>query len=72
MRFVQPAANDISFFWIGRARWAFPALQSLLRVNKNFRMSYNRAEIFVYELCVERQIVFGAFFKMRSQHIVLI
>ena len=46
--------------------------QSIRIVNKNFRTFYIRAEIFVYELCVERQIVFGAFCKMRSRHAVLI
>ena len=41
-------------------------------VNKNFRTLYRCAEMFVFSLCVERRIVYGAFFKMRSQHAVLI
>ena len=46
--------------------------QSLPRVNKNFRTTIKRAEIFVFQLCVERWIVFEAFCKMRSRHAVLI
>ena len=46
--------------------------QSIRIVNKNFRTFCGCAEIFVFKLCVERQIVFGAFCKMRNQHTVLL